>query len=263
MKRALLFVNDTKPDAVSDFEKADDYLKHLGWDTTRIPVNEPEGGYDFGLAFGGDGTFLWAADIFSSIGIPMAGINTGHLGFLTTIDSSEIEKSIDKIIAGEYVTEECMMLDVYDQVSGEYMGKALNDVVFKNKMEHSVGRFVISVNGMKIYEISADGVIISAPTGSTAYVLSMGGPIVDTTCRLMIIQPIAAHTLNSRAVVINENDEVSVGFDVGPTSISRDGRLIEPSNGIYTIKKSTSVTRVMRFQDYNFYKIVSEKLSRG
>ncbi|NLW70041.1 MAG: NAD(+)/NADH kinase [Eubacteriaceae bacterium] len=263
MKRALFFVNDIKPESVEDYLTAAAYLNSIGWEHTRIPMNEPESLYDFGMVFGGDGTFLWAAQIFSAMNLPMAGVNTGTLGFLPTIRSEDIIPAIDRIIKGEYRIEECMMINAYRPSDGGDLGNALNDIVLKNKMEHNVGHFKIYVNDTLLYDISADGVIISTPTGSTAYVLSLGGPLVAPSCRLMIIQPIAPHTLNSRAVAVDSSQSIKVVFDEQKTSISRDGRMIQPNQGSILIKKADMITKIIRFKDYDFYKTVSEKLNRG
>ncbi len=156
------------------------------------------------LSLGGDGTFLHTSKDLIGLNLPVYGINFGTLGYLTEVDVAGFEQALQAIIAGEYVVEERMLLtyEIYKNGKCEHTGLALNDVVINRSLSTGIAQFDVRVNGHFLNHYSADGMIISTPTGSTGYNLSAGGPVVLPTAEIVLATPICAHTLNSRTVVL-------------------------------------------------------------
>jgi len=152
---------------------------------------------DIGLAFivGGDGTFLGAARHLSPYGIPLFGINTGRLGFLSQLKPAEIDEGIEKIINGEFIINERLMIKSCADDDKKNFCAALNDVVIKGGEISRTAQLFLYINGRHVCDYLADGLIISTPTGSTAYTLSAGGPVVVPELEAFVIVPICPHSL--------------------------------------------------------------------
>lgn len=225
---------------------------------------------DLGMAFiiGGDGTFLGAARYFAPYGIPLFGINTGRLGFLSQTNPANIKEGIEKIINGNFIIEERLMIKVCHEDKEEY-GTALNDVVIKGGEISRTARLFLYINGRHVCDYRADGLIISTPTGSTAYTLSAGGPVVVPELEAFVIVPICPHSLTTRPIVIPADEQIEVRFNV-------DSSFIYVTNdGQETIKiadeKSILITRsgykaklvCLEGEDNGFYSILREKLHWG
>ena len=155
---------------------------------------------DFTIVIGGDGTLLKAARFYSCWETPVLGINFGRLGFLSQGMNNEIDLITDAIINSDYYTEKRMMLASMDKI-------ALNDFVIKGCDQSRSSKFYLEINGETVCDYIADGLIISTPTGSTAYGLSAGGPVVYPTMDAIIIVPICPHTLNARPLVVPATEE--------------------------------------------------------
>lgn len=168
------------------------------------------------IVLGGDGTLLRAAREAVDLQIPLLGINLGTLGYLAEIDRNSIYPALDHLIRDEYEIEHRMMLRgrVYrkDQLVAEDI--ALNDIVISRDGPLRVVRFINRVNGSFLNTYTADGIIVSSPTGSTGYSLSAGGPIVSPSASLLLMTPLAPHTLNSRSIIFSDTDRISV--ELGP-----------------------------------------------
>lgn len=260
MKKCLFFINDSKEDAVDVFNKAKEFLTSEGCKYELYDEKcNIKGNFDFALSIGGDGTFLRAALACSKVGIPIAGINLGRVGFLTAISPCEIRQKLKFIIDGEYSIENRMMIDVYGE-NGEFSISALNDVAIKNLFGNGVGSFMVYVNDEILYHYHADGILISTPTGSTAYSLSVGGPIVSPKSELMILSPIAPHSLKARSVVLNSEDVIKVEFDKESSFVGIDGQDIGLCENKLIIRRSKVKCKVIKFKDDNFYKNVFEKI---
>nr|MCR4745017.1 NAD(+)/NADH kinase [Lachnospiraceae bacterium] len=167
------------------------------------PVKNISDGTDCVIVLGGDGTFITAARDISSHEIPMLGINLGRVGFLTDVEVSQIPEAMEKIIAGEYSIEERMMLcgKVYKEdgtIKGE--SRAVNDIVIHNSSNLKISEYRLEVDGSELGTYRSDGLIVCTPTGSTAYSMSAGGPIIEPTARMMVITPVCPHTLNTRSI---------------------------------------------------------------
>lgn len=166
------------------------------------------------LVLGGDGTLIQAAGAFKNTGKPLYGINLGNLGFLADTDQAGMLEAMNKLLADEWVEEKRMM------IKGEYIHEeerkaecfALNDIVIMRRGSLRVLQLNIAVNGEHLYTYKADGILISTPTGSTAYNLSAGGPIVSPTASMMILTPICPHTLNKRSIVLSAEDVISISL---------------------------------------------------
>lgn len=159
---------------------------------------------DCAIVIGGDGTLIGVARLLKKE-VPIMGINMGTLGYLTEIEVDRIEESLDQILSGHYMLEDRMMLDGIFDDGGENV--ALNDIVLSRKGNLRIIHFNVYVNGTLLNSYEADGIVISTPTGSTAYNLSAGGPIVEPTASLIVITPICSHALNTSSIVLSAEDE--------------------------------------------------------
>jgi NAD+ kinase len=164
------------------------------------------------ITLGGDGTLLRVVRRFSDLSLAFIGVNTGTLGYLTEGDRSMIPMILDALLQDDFIREKRMMIFGRILRGGESLGRhrALNDVVVRSKNPMKIINLKVSVNGQFLKEYRCDGLIASTPTGSTAYNFSAGGPIVEPTARLLVLTPVAAHSLNSRSIVFSPTDKISV-----------------------------------------------------
>ncbi len=168
---------------------------------------------DCAIVIGGDGSLIEAARILKD-GIPILGINMGMLGYMMEAEVETVENSLRKVLNGQYMIEERMMLSGIFQDKAP--GIALNDIVLTRRGELRVIHFNLYVNGALLNSYEADGVIVSTPTGSTAYNLSAGGPIVEPTASIIVITPICPHALlNTSSIVLPADDEIEIEIDRG------------------------------------------------
>jgi len=191
-------------------------------------------GADAVLVFGGDGTVLATSRLCAPLGTPMLGVNLGRFGFLNDIAPEALVSSLSTILDGNYAIEERLMLQaevVRDTVCC-YSAIALNEVVISHGSFLRVLQLSMSINDKYLTTYAADGIIISSPTGSTAYSLSAGGPLVHPSLEVLLITPICAHTLTTRALVIPADHKVSVTVDNNEedgTRVTLDGQLVLPT----------------------------------
>ncbi len=255
----LVFPNKEKDRRLTVTNEAIGYLRSKGCECEIFEsFTNYEKCFDFALVIGGDGTFLQAAQYCSIHDIPMVGINLGKMGFLTVVETESMTADLNKVITKQYSINERMMIDVYDDKN--VYGTALNDIVFKHLYGKGVGQFEIYVNDCLLSKFHGDGVLIAAPTGSTAYCLSMGGPIVNPNCDIILIQPICPHSMNSRTIIINPNEKVSVDYDRFYTFVGYDGQEVISQSRRLNIRKSTHKCKIIQFDDYNFYSEVYNKI---
>lgn len=218
------------------------------------------------VCFGGDGTILHAAKDANACGIPILGVNLGSMGFMAELEQSELSL-LAKIATKKYTTEQRMMLDVEVWRDGRpiYHDLALNDAsVTKGAVARVIDLEVYGDNVL-INRFSGDGIIVSSPTGSTAYSMAAGGPIVEPTAENLILTPICAHILTARTMVMGKDRLVSVrmGKMVRKTAyLSVDGgKAFRLSGGDRVeVKRSTSVTNLARLTGRSFYEIINHKL---
>lgn len=216
---------------------------------------------DFIIVLGGDGTMLRAAKMSNS---PILGINLGNLGYLTDVSIDSAFKSIDKIFENKFLTEKRMMLRC-DVLNKSYI--ALNDIVIYRGLSPRLIKSTIHINGEFMAKIRADGIIISSPTGSTAYNLSSNGPILKPDAQMIVITPISPHSLSSRPAVISHTDEISIDFDNSEGfSIALDGEAIPMDSTKkrieLKIKKDKKIANIIKTNHLSFYEILRKKMNR-
>ena len=224
---------------------------------------------DIIIVLGGDGTLLNAAYLFRDYDAPLLGINIGHLGFLTSFEQTNLYEGMEKIVNGDYLIEERMTLDVYLERKGAIIGTftAVNDAVVSKNSLARMFTMEISVNERVIDRYAADGLILSTPTGSTAYSLSAGGPIVEPSLQALLLTPICAHNLYSRPMVVNPTEVISVRV-IQPTSdvtLTIDGQIgvdVQDEDVVMVAKGKKNV-KFAKLEHRNFYQILREKLSKG
>ncbi len=212
---------------------------------------------DFAFVIGGDGTILKAARFFAKTETPILGINLGRLGFLSQSSREHLEDSVEKILAGKFHTEERLMLQ-----SGENI--ALNDFVIKGNTHGRTAKLSLKINGKAVCDYLADGLIISTPTGSTAYGLSAGGPVLAPNLNAFVVVPICPHTLTARPLVIPDSEKLTVTIeDCGGLIVSTDGQNFYESNSDIEISKSPYRAKLALLDDADFYSILRGKLHWG
>lgn len=190
----------------------------------------------FWVVLGGDGTMLRHSHMAAKYHIPLLGINLGNLGFLTDVEKGEGIQALTHVLAGEYETENRLMLETNGHL-------ALNDVYTSAK--NGLGVFVVSVNGMEINTIRADGIIVATPTGSTAYNLSAGGPILVPNGNMMVITPVCPHCLDTRPFVIGADDNVQIVAQ-HPSSLIVDGENMGDYSAPVHIQRAAHVATIIK-----------------
>lgn len=226
-------------------------------------------GADMLICFGGDGTILHAARDAYPWDIPILGVNMGSVGFMAELEHGELEK-LAQIGTGKYATELRMMLDVAVRRGREVLRRdvALNDAVITKGAVARVIDLAVRADGIRIYDYSGDGVILSTPTGSTAYSMSAGGPIVEPTAENILVTPICAHSLQAKPLVMGRDRLVSVrlGRTARKTAyLSVDGgRAFKLSGGdVVEVRRSQKYTRLVRLTAHSFYENINQKLRRA
>ena len=222
------------------------------------------------LTLGGDGTLLRGARLLNGRAVPILGVNMGHLGFLTCCPADQLEHSLMRFARDDYTVESRILLrvvvsDRHRKVKGEWL--ALNDVAVHKGGFARIVPLRVSVDDELIASYSADGVVISTPTGSTAYSLSAGGPVVVPTLETIIVTPISPHTLAIRSVVLPATASVTVQAD-GTTEelmITVDGQTGSTFGGAdtLTVRRANENIRVVRFSGSSFFATLREKLGWG
>jgi len=221
---------------------------------------------DFLCSVGGDGTILETVSIVRDSGIPILAINTGRLGFLAGISSSEIEEAIIAIEAGQYFLEARSILNLETSSNVFDFNYALNDFVIHKKETSSMIVVHTYLNGEFLNSYWSDGLIVSTPTGSTGYSLSCGGPIISPKSDSFVITPIAPHNLNVRPIVIS--DDVVISFEIeGRASsylASLDSRSQSITNDVHmAVRKADFYLNIIRMNDENFLNTLRNKLNWG
>jgi len=225
---------------------------------------------DLVIVVGGDGSLLGAARALARFKIPVLGINRGSLGFLTDIRPDELEEKVGEVLDGQYSVENRFLLEAEVRRHGEPIGQgdALNDVVLHPGKSTRMIEFELHIDGQFVYSLKADGLIIATPTGSTAYSLSAGGPIMHPKLDAIVIVPMYPHTLSGRPIVVDGNSElkilVSPNMQIYP-QVSCDGQnhfTCAPGDTV-TIRKKPQKLRLIHPLDHNYYEICRTKLGWG
>lgn len=225
---------------------------------------------DLALIVGGDGSFLKYARHLSLYDIPVIGVNKGNLGFLTDINPNEIEDTLHEIVEGHYLIEERFLIqaEVINNGKSKYKSNALNDIVlFPGELAHMI-EFEVHINNQFVYSQRSDGIITATPTGSTAYALSAGGPIVQTNLNVLLLVPMFPHTLTNRPITISADDEIVItlsNHNKKPPRLSYDGKsqITLETNDCIHIKKQPQKLKLLHPKNYNYYETLRRKLSWG
>jgi NAD+ kinase len=237
-----------------------------GLERLACPDAEFARGLDVAVSLGGDGTMLRTVDIVYEAGVPVLGVNVGDLGYLTEVDPdpAALEDALERLLAGDYTAEERMVLQVDVETGGPAAGRwwALNEAVLERVQNGRLSRLDVLINGVPFTTYAADGVIVSTPTGSTAYSFSARGPIVSPRHRCLLLTPVSPHMLFDRSLVLDADEELRfVVIDQRNAVLTLDGRALG------TLETGDSVTcaaaqlpaRVVTFGPRNFHQILKAK----
>lgn len=279
MNHIGLFVNTTKQDAIACTEMAarvaqdkgmrcyaaPEVFAHFAKETKTFVEECEYKGFDKYVdaivSFGGDGTMLAAAKQFSANELPIMGVNLGKLGFLAEFSVGELEDGFNALHKGDFIIEDRTLLEIILQDDSVF---ALNDFVIH---KHDFARMITidaMIDGVPVAEYHADGLIIATPTGSTAYSLSSGGPIVAPNCNVVVITPVSPHSLNMRPLVVPDTAEIALtpGKESGVTSLVADGQnvcALEPAQTVI-IRKSERVVKLLKRVQNSYYDLLKNKL---
>ena len=224
------------------------------------------------IVLGGDGTLVRAARDMASIGIPLIGVNLGTLGYLCELERSTVYDAIDRLFEDRYELETRMLIKGSSQKDGS--GKAtfaLNDIVIHRTGLPQIVNLIVSVNGEYLANYSADGIIISTPTGSTGYSLSAGGPVVSPSASMMIMTPIAPHTMNTRSIILSGEEAVTVEIGEGRhntiekavASFDGDTQISMVTGDRIVIRKATVRTKILKLNHLSFVEVLRQKMSNS
>ncbi|MCD7922481.1 MAG: NAD(+)/NADH kinase [Clostridiales bacterium] len=284
MKRFFIITNEHRDRDLSATRSVQDYIEAKGGQSSFYVSNKSEWGKrhlrhlqnkdveaDGIIVLGGDGTLVRAARDMAKIGIPLIGVNLGTLGYLCELDMATVFRAIDRLFENQYEVEHRMMIEGVcpgtDTVHGPSM--ALNDIVIHRVGCAQIINLILMVNGEYLTTYSADGMIISTPTGSTGYSMSAGGPIVDPRSELLLITPINPQSFSTRSIVVGsdarveiilskrrleQDEEAEVAFDGDHFIQLKVGDRIE-------VKKADVSAQVMRLDQLSFLQILRKKMS--
>lgn len=281
MKKFAIIVNALKDRNLEETRRLCSYITTRGGSCFYlISVDETEGiqkvqAHDIPkdteciLVLGGDGTLIRAARDTVECGVPLIGVNMGTLGYLCELEESSVYEAVDALMHNEYMLEERMMLSGYrPEDSGEPARRALNDIVIHRTGTLSLVSLTVYVNGQYLNTFQGDGIILSTPTGSTAYNLSAGGPIVDPKAELLLLTPINSHTLTPRSIVIDAQDEITVEAgsrrdlrdDTAEVSFDGDHGWLLHAGECIQIRKARERAKILKFSKISFLEILRKKM---
>ncbi len=241
----------------------------LGFDV-QLPVltkNEMGEKSDLIIVIGGDGSLISAARMATKVNTPVIGINRGRLGFLTDILPHDIETQLSAVLAGQYTEEKRFLLHtrIYDETTTYFEGDAVNDVVLSRGNETHLIEFSVYINEQLVSHYRSDGMILSTPTGSTAYALSAGGPIMHPQLNAIVLVPMFSHSLSSRPLVIDGEAKIELHINQcneADLCVSCDGhesRMVKPGQKV-AIQKDSLQLRLLHPLDYHYYDTLRSKL---
>lgn len=283
MKKLLIFPNPMKPHAMElagrlvplllerEFQPifSREMAERVGYPQYGRASEALWDDLDLVVVLGGDGTMLSAARQVYPREIPLLGVNLGHLGFLTRVESHRLEEALDLLRAGRYQFEDRTMLEAVALRDGRQLDRlvALNELVVNRNAFATMIKLETWIDGEYFTTYPADGLIVATATGSTAYSLSAGGPIVDPRARALLVTPICPHSLYARPVVLSEMAEIRVRLAPGQA----DGTLTADGHNGLTVKacdeirigKANRCTRLLRYQDQGLFETLRMRLKEG
>jgi len=280
MKRFCIITNQDKDSELAITREAERYLQEFGCESFRAGQNclSMGNGYtdahqipdntDCVIVLGGDGTLLHAAKDLAERGIPILGVNLGTLGFLTETEPSELREALFRLSRDEYMIDEHSMLKAE---AGGRVTHVLNDVVISRSGFSRLIRLQLYINGLPLQVYTGDGLLVSTPTGSTAYNLSAGGPVVSPDVDMFVITPICPHSLSERSLVISSGDLLEI--EVVRSRKTQEDEAIATTDGEFfrqlqvgdriALTKSELSAKLIRFENNRFYKALQSKLRWG
>lgn len=221
---------------------------------------------DIVITIGGDGTIIHKAKHAARFSKPILGINLGKIGFVAGLEPTEIDK-LEQLIKGEYTVEKRMMLSV-NVKKGETTRKfyALNDVVITKGVYSGLVNLNVTLNNDEITKYVADGIILATPTGSTAYSLSAGGPVIEPSMKCILLTPICQHSMFSRPVIFGENSKINITAktrekDESVLSIDGGRPIIINDRDLVSVEAAKMTVSLIKLKNQNFYKVLNSKLS--
>ncbi len=220
-------------------------------------IDRLNSGYDFVFVIGGDGTILKAARFYSQFDTPIFGINLGRLGFLSQASRDDLKEAVTKIFNGDFKVEKRIMLTANGYV-------ALNDFVIKGAETSRTSRFALQINDKFVCEYLADGIIVTTPTGSTAYGMAAGGPVLAPDIDVIAIVPICPHTFSARPIVVSADDKIKIlSCPNNEYNVSADGQEVFSFSEDLVISKSKDFANLTLLKDNDFYSVLRNKLHWG
>ncbi|CAM3958582.1 NAD(+) kinase [Pseudoalteromonas byunsanensis] len=225
---------------------------------------------DLAIVVGGDGNMLGAARVLARFDVAVIGVNRGNLGFLTDLNPDGFEASLEEVLRGEFISESRFLLEVevYRHAELKSANLAVNEAVLHaDKVAHMI-EFEAFINGEFVFSQRSDGLIVSTPTGSTAYSLSGGGPILTPQLNAMALVPMFPHTLSSRPLVVDANNEIRLKLSLENTDslqVSCDSHVVLallPGDEV-VIKKADKALRLIHPKSYSYYNVLRQKLNWG
>jgi NAD+ kinase len=281
--RLGIIVNIRRPEAESTLAAIEEWARANKWPITALgridmradpnfhlfPQGQFDGQVELLLALGGDGTMLTAVRTVANLGIPVLGINLGSLGFLTVVPPHECISALEQIRLGHYAIEERLMLEVSEPHAVPHGESwiALNDVVIiKGGMARMI-KLTVTHNGEYVSSFAGDGLIVATPTGSTAYSLSVGGPILMPTMQGFVLTPISPHALAHRPMVFDASTRLEITLDAIAENavLTVDGQLARhlSEKSMLVVSRSPNPARLISFSDRAFFRLLREKLHWG
>ena len=275
MQRLAIITKKDKPDAREAGRALQAWFKERGLEAFHL-VNEPDPnipplppGVEFIVVMGGDGTLLSVARHYGQKAIPLLGVNVGGLGFLTEISLNELNPSMEQVLAGRYEVEERLVLTatLFREGAPIWREHVLNDAVINKGALARIAELTTWIDAEYLTTYRADGLIIATPTGSTAYTLSAGGPIVYPTLRHLILLPICSHTLSNRPLILPETATVAVsldekGQDVYLTLDGQVGQALQPGDRV-EICRAPHHLKLVKSPHRSYFEILRTKLGWG
>jgi NAD+ kinase len=283
LQKILIFPNPTKSRAIEFARKLVAILDENGFepilegetaDKIGLPALGKEGDQlwkdlDLVMVLGGDGSMLNSARKVYPREIPLLGVNFGHLGFLTRVESNHLDSALANLKAGNFQFEERMMLEAEVFRGGQGIVKAigLNELVLSRSAFAKTVRLEAWIDEEYFTTYPADGLIIATATGSTAYSLSAGGPILDPRLKAMLVTPICPHSLYARPMVLSEDAQIQVCVNASHTEVTltadgQAGTELEPEDRII-FRKAPSITKLLRFKNQGLFEVLKSRLKEG
>ncbi len=256
-KNYAICYNPAIKDAKNTMIELKSVLENSGLAPQILDIDNLKSGFDFVFVIGGDGTILKASRYYAKFETLIFGINLGHLGFLSQAGGNNLEQAVYNILRKDYKIEKRLMLEANNF-------NALNDFVIKGEQSSRASKFILEIDDKFVCDYYSDGVIVSTPTGSTAYSMAAGGPVLAPNIEALVITPICPHTFSARPLVVGAQSEIKISC---PTDVnycvSADGQEVFSFSNQIKIMKSSYFANLALLNQNEFYSILRNKLHWG